>query len=186
MTTNNVTKPQLIEIFLKYFTVDDLINQGIQIFGANPSDKIPYSINKPDAMKGLNADGLNSGLFDKDKAAKALGNAGGALLNDHAQFSMTQTTVEIKQPDDITKTDDNKLRIPVHKHDMVLIPEFAWSVPQERPQVCTTLGQKQLIQPVFTNSSLLLGTPLGEAAQDTQVGSIMPKFEYKEYITIPN
>ena len=186
MTTNNVNKPQLIEIFLKYFTVDELVNQGIQIFGANPSDKIPYSINKPDAMKGLNAGGLNSGLFDKDKAAKALGNAGGALLNDHAQFSMTQTTVEIKQPDDITKTDDNKLRIPVHKHDMVLIPEFAWSVPHERPQVCTTLGQKQLIQPVFTNSSLLLGTPVGEAAQDTQVGSIMPKFEYKEYITIPN
>ena len=186
MTTNNVTKPQLIEIFLKYFTVDELVNQGIQIFGANPSDKIPYSINKPDAMKGLNAGGLNSGLFDKDKAAQSLGNSSGAMLNDHAQYSMTQTTVEIKQPDDITKTDDNKLRIPVHKHDMVLIPEFAWSVPNERPQVCTTLGQKQLVQPVFTNSSLLLGTPVGEAAQDTQVGSIMPKFEYKEYITIPN
>lgn len=184
MTTNNVNKPQLIEIFLKYFTVDDLIKQGIEIFGANPSDKIPYSINKPDSMVGLSS--LNSNLFDKDKAAKGLGSSSGAVLGDHAQFSMTQTTVEVKQPDDITKTDDNKIRIPVHKHDMVLIPEFAWSVPQERPQVCTTLGQKQLVQPVFTNSSLLLGTPVGEAAQETQVGSIMPKFEYKEYITIPN
>ena len=77
-------------------------------------------------------------------------------------------------------------KIPTHYGHMVLIPEFAWSVPNERPQVCTTLGQKQLVQPVFTNSSLLLGTPVGEAAQDTQVGSIMPKFEYKEYITIPN
>ena len=184
MTTNNVNKPQLIEIFLKYFTVNDLVNQGIEIFGATPTDKIPYSINKPDSMLSVSA--RNTNLFDKDKAAQALGNNNGAILGDHAQFSMTQTTVEVKQPDDITKTDDNKIRIPVHKHDMVLIPEFAWSVPQERPPVCTTLGQKQLVQPVFTNSSLLLGTPVGEAAQDTQVGSIMPKFEYKEYITIPN
>jgi hypothetical protein len=187
MTTENVNKPQLIEIFLKYFTVDELIKVGIEIFGANPSDKIPYSINNVDTSTGSILGGANakSSLFDKDKAAKSLGNAGGAILNDHAHFSMTQTTVEVQQPDDITKTDDNKIRIPVHKHDMVLIPEFAWSVPQERPQVCTTLGQKQLVQPVFTNSSLLLGTPVGEAAE-TQVGSIMPKFEYKEYITIPN
>lgn len=187
LTTNNVNKPQLIEIFLKYFTVQDLVNQGIEIFGANPSDKIPYSINNPNNMSNLAANAnTNSSLFNKDAAAKALGNSSGAVLNDHAQYSMTQTTVEVKQPDDITKTDDNKLRIPVHKHDMVLIPEYAWSVPQERPQVCTTLGQKQLVQPVFTNSTLLLGTPVGEAAEETQVGSIMPKFEYKEYITIPN
>ena len=184
MTTNNVTKPQLIEIFLKYFTVNDLVNQGIEIFGATPTDKIPYSINKPDSMLSVSA--RNTNLFDKDKAAQALGNNNGAILGDHAQFSMTQTTVEVKQPDDITKTDDNKIRIPVHKHDMVLIPEFAWSVPQERPPVCTTLGQKQLVQPVFTNSSLLLGTPLDEATESTQVGSVMPKFEFKEYITIPN
>jgi hypothetical protein len=67
---------------------------------------------------------------------------------------------------------------------MVLRPEYEWSVPQQRAPVCTTLGQKPLIQPVMVNSSLLLGTPLDDAA-DTQVGSIMPKFKYTEYITVP-
>lgn len=51
-----------------------------------------------------------------------------------------------------------------------------------RPPICTSLGQKQLEMPVFTESKLLFqGTEIDRAFNDTQVGSIMPKFEYKEY-----
>lgn len=51
-----------------------------------------------------------------------------------------------------------------------------------RPPICTSLGQKQLTSPVFTESKLLFqGTEIDKAFKDTQVGSIMPKFEYKEY-----
>jgi hypothetical protein len=73
-----------------------------------------------------------------------------------------------------------------HKGDMVLRPEFEWAVPQPRPPVCTTLGQPAIkVAPVFSSSSgLLLGTPLGEAQNGTGVGSIMPPFEYKEYIDV--
>ena len=76
-------------------------------------------------------------------------------------------------------------RIPVQLHygQMVLRPDMSWSVPQYPPPVCTTLGKKPLVQPVMTNSPLLLGTSL-EDSQDTEVGSIMPKFEYKEYVPI--
>lgn len=76
-------------------------------------------------------------------------------------------------------------RIPVQLHygQMALRPDLSWSVPQRPPPVCTTLGQKRLVQPVMTNSPLLLGTSL-EDSQDTEVGSIMPKFEYKEYVPI--
>ena len=50
-----------------------------------------------------------------------------------------------------------------------------------RPNVCS-YGTKQLVQPTFLNSSTLFqGTDLKEAAENTQVGSIMPKFEYREY-----
>jgi hypothetical protein len=50
-----------------------------------------------------------------------------------------------------------------------------------RPNVCS-YGTKQVIQPVFVNSKTLFqGTDLREASQFTQVGSIMPKFEYREY-----
>jgi hypothetical protein len=50
-----------------------------------------------------------------------------------------------------------------------------------RPNVCS-YGTKQIVQPVFLNSSTLFqGTDLKEAAENTQVGSIMPKFKYYEY-----
>lgn len=73
-------------------------------------------------------------------------------------------------------------KIPTHRGDMVLLPEMAWSVPMKQPPVCTTFGQKQLVQPLYQNSKDLLGTPINE---DTSVGTIMPKFEYKEYVNIP-
>lgn len=66
---------------------------------------------------------------------------------------------------------------------MVLRPEFAWSVPQQRPPVCTSLGRPSLVQPVMMASTTLMGTPLDEA-NDTAVGSIMPQFIYKEYVSI--
>jgi len=48
--------------------------------------------------------------------------------------------------------------------------------------ICTSLGQKQLAQPIFTESKLLFqGTDLKTAYTEMQVGSIMPKFIYKEY-----
>ena len=55
-------------------------------------------------------------------------------------------------------------------------------MPQFRPNICTSLNQPQLTQPVFTESKLLFqGTSLDQAFEETQVGSIMPKFEYREY-----
>jgi len=48
--------------------------------------------------------------------------------------------------------------------------------------ICTSLGQKELTQPIFTESKLLFqGTDLETAFTETQIGSIMPKFIYKEY-----
>jgi hypothetical protein len=51
-----------------------------------------------------------------------------------------------------------------------------------KPPICTTLGQDTLTQPVFTQSKLLFqGTDLNDAFEKSQIGSIMPKFIYKEY-----
>uniref|UniRef100_A0A6C0CH59 Uncharacterized protein n=1 Tax=viral metagenome TaxID=1070528 RepID=A0A6C0CH59_9ZZZZ len=52
----------------------------------------------------------------------------------------------------------------------------------KRPPICTSLGQPQLTQPIFTESKLLFqGTDYDKAFEETQIGSIMPKFIYKEY-----
>ena len=96
--------------------------------------------------------------FDKDRAASS-----------HEKEKTVQSPTE---------------RIYLHSDGMVLRPEFAWSVPQWRAPVCTSAGQKQLIQPLLNNSRLLLGTPLGDA-KDTEVGSIMPKFEFKQFVDGP-
>jgi hypothetical protein len=54
--------------------------------------------------------------------------------------------------------------------------------PRFRPPICTSLGQKPLEQPIFTESKLLFqGAEIDKAFEETQVGSIMPKFVYKEY-----
>ena len=60
---------------------------------------------------------------------------------------------------------------------------MSYNVPEGyKPPICTSLGQDNLTQPVFTQSKLLFqGTDLKDAFEKSQVGSIMPKFIYKEY-----
>lgn len=127
--------------------------------GACPSDQVPRTVNDRDSDMSCMVEGIlanSQRVFNRDEAAKMI---------------QQQYTEEVK--------------LPVHYGDMVLRPEMAWSVPQQPPPVCTTLGQKPLVQPVFTDSKLLLGTPLEEAKENTAVGSIMPAFQpSKEYVPI--
>ena len=46
-----------------------------------------------------------------------------------------------------------------------------------RPNVCS-YGTKQIVNPIYLSAE---GTDLREAIENTQVGSIMPKFAYREY-----
>ena len=53
--------------------------------------------------------------------------------------------------------------------------------PGYRPNVCS-YGTEQVVNPVLLkNSNLYQGTDLEDAFKNTQIGSIMPKFEYREY-----
>jgi hypothetical protein len=60
--------------------------------------------------------------------------------------------------------------------DMVLLEGAEWSVPQERPPICY---QPTCIVNPSQDQTALIGTILGEA-NETQIGSILPKFTYKE------
>jgi hypothetical protein len=61
-------------------------------------------------------------------------------------------------------------------NNMVLYPEFKWSVPQTRPPVC--YGKGNYYQPLVDQTALI-GTLLSDA-NCTSVGSIMPEFTYEE------
>jgi len=53
--------------------------------------------------------------------------------------------------------------------------------PDYRPNICS-YGTEQVVNPVLLkNSNLLQGTDIKYAFNYTQIGSIMPKFEYREY-----
>jgi hypothetical protein len=81
---------------------------------------------------------------------------------------------------DVVYDEDNKsvLRLynPIVHNKSYLLPSGY------RPPVCTSLGQEQLTQPVFTDSKLLFqGLDINKAFTETQVGSILPKFIYNEF-----
>ena len=61
--------------------------------------------------------------------------------------------------------------------NMVILPDQKWSVPQERPEVCRMSGE--FSYKPSTEQTALIGTLL-EDAKDTQVGTLMPEFEFKE------
>ena len=186
--TSDLDKTTLIKIFDKYFDINKLFEEGRKIAeemgaikpqsgslgspygdgtGATPPSgipsqctNIPRNINDTDGNMDPMLENLlkcAGQVFDKDKAAR--------LLNGESNW--------VKFP------------VKTHYGDMVLREEQAWSVPNHQVPVCTTLGQKPAVQNMLPSSKLLLGTPLDDAAKETQVGSIMPKFEYKEYVEIP-
>lgn len=71
----------------------------------------------------------------------------------------------------------NKTFSKYHYEDMVLVPGQEWTIPQKHPPVC--YGSKGKYQPRIEQTALI-GTLLDDA-KDTEIGSIMPKFTYKEY-----
>ncbi len=62
------------------------------------------------------------------------------------------------------------------KGDMVLLPGQEWSIPQKHTPSC--YGNNLSYNPLIEQTSLI-GTLLTDA-KDTEIGSIMPKFSYKE------
>jgi len=144
---------------------------------------------------GPDAKGNPSGtLYDQNGNIVDPSTITGGMTVFDANGNALSTSINVNELTDATPDSLNnykinyvKVQLPTHQDDMVLMPELAWSVPNYRPPVCTTIGKEPLVQPVFsdTNSRLLLGTPLDQAANNTAVGSIMPKFTFKEYVYVP-
>jgi hypothetical protein len=61
--------------------------------------------------------------------------------------------------------------------NMVLLPDQKWNIPQQRPEVCRMSGE--FSYKPSTEQTALIGTLLDDA-KDTQVGTILPEFEFKE------
>lgn len=183
------TKEETIELFNKTFVKADLVKEGIKIQEKMEGRKVAVTTTTttttPTSTQSMPASSSSLELIKKQLGSRT-------IFDTDSDSSDMLSIIESRAKEVFDKDlearciDKDTTRINMtHHKDMVLRPEYEWSVPQKRTPVCTTFGQKPLVQPVMLNSSLMLGTPL-EDAKDTQVGSIMPKFEYQNYITVPN
>ena len=104
-------------------------------------------------------------------------------------INTTNTTNTISSDPNVTSLINNivqtQSQTPVKKlyfnpqRDMVLRPEYEWSVPMQAPPVCTPLpGMAAIVQPLMDQTALI-GTPLLDAS-NTQ---IMPSADYQQYYT---
>jgi len=103
-------------------------------------------------------------------------------------FKVKEPEKEEKLKEDVVKNLPKNSEVYVRIYDPIKYkqtyrgPPCDFSKQHYKPSICTSLGQPQLTTPIFAESKLLFqGTDLDKAFENTQVGSIMPKFTYREY-----
>lgn len=159
--TNPLNRDVTLRLFKEWFNLDELKKEGQAILAregapAANTGKVARTIEDKDSDLSKLLEGIQQradDIFNKHEAAIA-----GLAL------------------------DAGTLQVHNDPNDLVLRPDMAWSVPQPRTPVCTTLGQPALVAPVqLPSKEAMWGTPLPVAA-DTGVGTIMPRFKMTEYV----
>jgi len=130
---------------------------------ANSSNSDDTNLNSEkyiaDIMKNDPVFNINIVMHDKTS------NSGGNCNDDKKDNSAKNS--------DTANSDDKCNRI----YDPITYKQHYRGPMEYRPNVCS-YGTKQVVNPLYLNSP---GTELKEAIENTQVGSIMPKFIYREY-----
>jgi len=190
LKTKGLNNDKLIKLFNKHFDLlelkmkandiikYDLINQEnsdveVDTFEINTNNSSSVNIKDNETFTSItdSIDTNSNKIFNKDVIAEKLDN------NKPVPTPSKKELFESKDNDTIRY---KKVYNPIHYQQEYRGP------PEFKPNVCNTLNQKRLVKPVFTESKLLFqGTSLEEAYQNTQMGSIMPRFEYKEYEFVP-
>lgn len=200
--TDNLTRDQMITIYMRYFGTQDLDADQLAADGVTTTSEAANNgatdVTDASGIMGvgtddpfLSTDALDAGLDAATTTATPTPASCMSTTDMQAMidYIMQQAKRNFDKDASAASLDTMRAaagrqeRVYLHTDDMVLRPEFSWSVPQFRPPVCTTIGQPPLVQPLLENSKLLLGTPLKDA-RHTSVGSIMPKFEHKEYVNV--
>jgi len=189
---SNLSRDKLIEMYLATFDESKLNYDAAAIeemdkslpAGSRLIDFLMNDDEKPSADK-TNGLALMAYLMKNtidDEARKK------ALEEEERIRKMKEAAAELERQRKLNmkSTNDNtcdaKQRIYLPNESKILNTEHGFRVMQNLPPVCVPLGKPNDLKEVIMQGGLQ-GTPL-EEAQDTQVGSIMPKFEYRRYIEI--
>jgi len=199
MNTPDLDNNQTMEIFHEYFSRSQLIKSGNVIASVMQCltpvkttdcalSKDMYSqVNKcnPDLLSLCSSNISNNKRYTYSDTPDPLSEAERAQLEFNKNLAARQMSEGNFNLDFNTNQAKTEYKVPIQKGPYIILPEMAWAVPQPRAPICTSLGQAPLTQPVMTNSKLLLqGLPINQAAKDTGVGSIMPKFMMQQYVSV--
>ena len=162
---------------------------------ANGSDDNETKMNSDKYISDIVNDGnsvfnINITLNDKDKdtskpysmTAKIINDDKDKLIKKGNIDSIPEYTEHPKEETDYSKVQHKPTyRIGNKIYNPLTYKQQYRGYPEYRPNVCS-YGTEQVVNPVLLkNSNLFQGTDIKYAFDNTQVGSIMPKFEYREY-----
>lgn len=185
--TAQLDQESLVILLEKSFEKETLTTQGVTIAEEMKKEGKPVNENvvtsnssgSSSTVHGtISASGVSTARTLNDMDSDMTPMVDRIMLNAKSVFNKDEAAKMLTQ-----RFHETQLPVQTHYGQMVLRADQSWTVPQRPPPVCTTLGQKPMIMPMMNNSKLLLGTSL-EDSVDTEVGSIMPKFEYKEYVPL--
>jgi hypothetical protein len=140
------------------------------------SDSSNYSISGQSGINTRIADGSGADGSGADGSR-----ADGSGINDAPVYSTDDLYNSIEDGRVVEYTDSDGMQhtqiMPDRIYDPINYKQQYRGDSAYRPNVCS-YGSKQIVNPIYLSAE---GTDLREAIENTQVGSIMPKFAYREY-----
>jgi len=141
------------------------------------SDSSNYSISGQ--SRRLGQSGINTRIAGGSGADGS--GADGSGINDAPVYSTDDLYNSIEDGRVVEYTDSDGMQhtqiMPDRIYDPINYKQQYRGDSAYRPNVCS-YGSKQIVNPIYLSAE---GTDLREAIENTQVGSIMPKFAYREY-----
>jgi hypothetical protein len=159
-----LTKRKVYELFYEYISMDEVIDIANEIKREDLID------GKSDILNGLDIDITKT----KEKIRK--------FKEDN---DITGSIADAVKKRDLFNKDDCAQNLDKIENQSIK-RYYNTSSKNVNPQVCNMIGNaKNGFLPLYPNSkNLFQGSDIKTAYNDTEVGSIMPKFEFREYIDV--
>jgi hypothetical protein len=203
LTSISMSKQKLLELFNEHFNLLELKLKAEDKIKAlkgnikeksidkikNDLSKVTLNVNIPGTPKSLiNNIDVNQlkNLLKTDIKPLELKETYSNKEDDN--IKILKDMIKVRGPEKINEETDIMKGLPkdsevyVRVYDPINYKQSYRGPAEFKPPLCNSLGQPSLEVPVFPESKLLFqGSDLETAFKNTQVGSMMPKFEYKEY-----
>lgn len=176
----NLSKESLIELYHLRFDDSKLTQDGEAL---RKTEKLRSLGKQTDGVTGVSTQTSGLSMSDLDNLAEYIKKK---LLEEEALKKKETKTTEDDGKSTTVATSANSYctnqKYYLDPSSTILGNDKGFSVPQRHPPICIPIGEKHSVSPVVFGD--LQGSTI-EESKDTQVGSILPKFEFAEYIELP-